>query len=131
MVFGYMIVRRLLSLVRVFGRLPDRFSLTFARLLNSCARPFHVVNYLGSCGGALVFQGPRLASQLDRTVDMLHRRLDAETDEAMHRRMHFPADWDPFFADTMTLGDVYHYGTQHFDFHRHQLTLDPSPPTRR
>jgi hypothetical protein len=23
----------------------------------------------------------------------------------------------------MTLGDVYHYGTQHFDHHRAQLTL--------
>ena len=130
MVFGYMIVRRLLPLVGLFGRLPDRFSLAFSRLLNSGARPFHVVNYLGSCGGALVFHGPRLTWQLDRTVDALHRRLDAETDEAMYRQMHFPVDWDPFFADTMTLGEVYHYGTQHYDFHRHQLTLDPPPGER-
>jgi hypothetical protein len=31
--------------------------------------------------------------------------------------------WDPYFKDMMTLGDVYHYGTQHFDHHRAQLTL--------
>ena len=39
--------------------------------------------------------------------------------------MHFPVRWDPFFTTTMTLADVYHYGTQHYDFHRAQLTLEP------
>ena len=37
--------------------------------------------------------------------------------------MHFPVGWDPYFKDMMTLGEVYHYGTQHFDHHRAQLTL--------
>jgi hypothetical protein len=60
MVFGYMIVRTLLPLVGLFGRLPDKAGVIFARLLNAGRRPFHVVNYLGSCGGALVFHGPRL-----------------------------------------------------------------------
>jgi hypothetical protein len=123
MVFGYMIVRALLILVRTFGRLPDGFSRAFARTLNAGTRPFHVVNYLGSGGGALIFHGPRLAGQMDRTIAALHRHLDQESDEALARRMHFPTGWDPFFADTMSLLDVYHYGTQHFDFHRHQLTL--------
>jgi hypothetical protein len=124
MVFGYMVVRRLLLLVHAFGRLPDGASRAFAGLLNSGTRPFHLVNYLGSCGGALVFHGPRLVRQLDRTLDALHRHLDAETDEALQRRMHFPVGWDPFFADTMGLFEVYHYGTQHYDFHRRQLTLE-------
>ena len=127
MVFGYMVVRRLLWLVRGFGRLPDRFSRAFARLLNSGTRPFHVINYLGSCGGALVFRGPRLTRQLDRTMDALHRSLDAVSEGQLARRMHFPVDWDPFFLDTMTLEDVYRYGTQHYDFHRDQLTLGPRP----
>ncbi|HET9859331.1 MAG TPA: DinB family protein [Nocardioidaceae bacterium] len=124
MVFGYMVVRRLLPLVRLFGRLPDRFSRTFAALLNSGTRPFHVINYLGSCGGALVFRGPRLTRQLDRTLDALHRRLDVESVDALDRRMHFPVGWDPFFSDTMTLAEVYRYGTQHYDLHREQLTLE-------
>jgi hypothetical protein len=38
--------------------------------------------------------------------------------------MHCPVGWDPFFEDRMSLADVYHYGTQHFDFHRRQLTLE-------
>ena len=35
--------------------------------------------------------------------------------------------WDPFFMDFMTLADVYRYPTQHFDFHRQQLTLPDAP----
>ena len=41
--------------------------------------------------------------------------------------MHFPVDWDPYFADRMTLADVYHYGTQHFDHHARQLTPPREP----
>jgi hypothetical protein len=62
---------------------------------------------------------------MDRTVGALRRRMDRETDESLNRTMHFPVDWDPFFRDRMTLLEVYHYGTQHFDFHRQQLTFGP------
>lgn len=27
----------------------------------------------------------------------------------------------------MTLADVYRFPTRHFEFHRHQLTIDPAP----
>jgi hypothetical protein len=37
--------------------------------------------------------------------------------------MHFPVGWDPYFRDFMTLRDVFHYPTQHYDHHRRQLTL--------
>ena len=123
MTFGYLIVWRLLPLVRLFGRLPDQASRTFAAALNAGTRPFHAVNYLGGCGGALVFHGARLTRLLDRRVDRLHRRLDAETDDALVRRMHFPVGWDPFFTDSMTLLEVYRYATRHYYFHRRQLTL--------
>ena len=98
MVFGYLIVWRLLPGVRLFGRLPDGYSRRFAAALNAGTRPFHTINYLGGCGGALVFHGPRLIRLLDRTVDQLHRRLDTESEESLARRMHFPVQWDPFFA---------------------------------
>ena len=128
MVFGYLIVLRLLPLVRLFGRLPDGWSRRFAHGLNATRRPFHVVNYLGSCGGAMVFRGPRLERRADRVIAALHRHLDRETEQSLARRMHFPVDWDPFFHDTMTLLDVYRYGTEHFDFHARQLTLGRSGP---
>ena len=45
MLLGYLIVRALLVLVRVFGLLPDRASQAFARLLDSARRPFDLINY--------------------------------------------------------------------------------------
>jgi hypothetical protein len=123
MAFGYLLVSRLLPLVRLFGRLPDRFSRLFAATLNATTKPFHHINYLGGVAGALVFRGPRLTRQLDHTIDRLHRSLDAQSEDTLARRMHFPVGWDPFFRDTMTLGQVYHYATEHYDFHHSQLTL--------
>jgi hypothetical protein len=93
-------------------------------VLNAGTRPFHAINYLGSVGGALVFHGPRLTRQLDHTIEVLHRRLDAESEETLRRAMHFPVGWDPYFRPTMTLAQVYRYSTEHYDFHRAQLTLD-------
>ena len=70
-----------------------------------------------------MFHGRRLTAQVDRTIDSLHRHLDAETETSLARSMRFPTGWDPYFADTMTVLDLYHYGTQHFDHHLAQLTL--------
>jgi len=127
MLFGYMIVWALLPLVRVFGRLPDRASRLLADLLNGATRPFHIINYLGSCGGATVFNRTRIGPKLDHVILSLHRSLDAEPEERLRRTMHFPQRWDPYFKDTMTLAEVYQYATQHFDHHGRQLTL----PDRR
>ena len=123
MLLGYGVVRSLLPLVRTFDRLPDGFTRAFAGALNAAARPFHVVNYVGACAGATVFRGRRLTSQIDRTIDSLHRHLDTETEKTLARSMRFPTGWDPYFADTMTVLDLYHYATQHFDHHLAQLTL--------
>lgn len=123
MLFGYLIVRTLLGLVRTFGRLPDRYSRVFATILGVGTRPFHGVNYFGSCGGALVFRGNRLGSKFSRTIASLHRRLDTESEAALHCGMHFPVRWDPYFHEVMSLAAVYHYGTEHFEHHRRQLTM--------
>jgi hypothetical protein len=39
----------------------------------------------------------------------------------------FPTRWDRFFIESMSLLDVYHYATEHFDFHRAQLNLAEAP----
>src|SRR3954468_521924 len=75
MVFGYMVVQRLLVLARLFGRLPERFSRGFARLLDSAARPFHLVNYYGSCMAATVYNRYRMEAKLDRVIDALERAI--------------------------------------------------------
>jgi hypothetical protein len=123
MVFGYMVVQRLLILVKVFSRLPDSFSRIFARVLNAATRPFNVINYYGSCAAGLIYNRDRVGAKMDRVIASLRRRLARESDDALRRGMPFPTRWNPFFKDYMTSEAVYCYPGQHFDFHAHQLTL--------
>jgi hypothetical protein len=67
-----------------------------------------------------------MTALLNRTIGSLRRRLAVETELTLTLSMHMPTDWDPYFKPTMSLLDVYHFGTQHFDHHRRQLTL-PDP----
>jgi len=122
MLFGYLIVRALLILVRVFGRLPAPVSRGFAAVLNFGTAPFNLVNYWGSRFGALTFNHRRMGPKLDRVIESLQGRLRRENAADLARSMSYPTRWDPFFTPTMTLADVYHYPTQHFDFHRQQLS---------
>ena len=68
MVFGFLVVRTLLPLVRLMGRLPAPVGTGFAALLDSARRPFHVVNYWGSRVGARVFDATRMGRLCDRVV---------------------------------------------------------------
>ena len=124
MLFGYLIVVRLLVLVRIFGRLPDGVSRGFARTLAASTRPFHVINYLGSVGGPRLLGYAGMGQRFDRLIDTLLRHMDQESDTELLRGMHYPTSWDPYFKAYMTLADVYRYPTQHFEHHRRQLTLN-------
>lgn len=128
MLFGFLILPALLTLVRVFSRLPPAANGSFAVVLNFATVPFHAVNYWGSRLGALAYNHHRMGNKLDRTVDSLQRRLRRENPSDLARSMSFPVRWDPFFKPRMTLADVYHYPTQHFQFHRQQLSGLPAPP---
>jgi hypothetical protein len=126
MVFGYLIVRTLLPLVRVVSRLPPAVGRGWAALLDSATRPFHVINHWGSVGGARVFDHSRMGPLADRTVAALQRNLAKESEAALRRGMPFPAGWDPYFG-YLTLAEVYRYATRHFEHHRRQLTLGACP----
>ena len=123
MLFGYMIVQRLVVLVKVFSRLPDAVSRAYARLLNAATKPFDVINYYGSCAGTVVYNRRRMGKKMDRVIAALQNKLAREPEDAFHRGMHFPTRWDLFFKDYMTLEDVYRNPGQHIDFHKQQLTL--------
>ncbi|WP_026554889.1 DinB family protein [Arthrobacter sp. 35W] len=124
MVFGYMVVRALLPLVKIVGRLPRPWGRAFARALNAATGPFDVVNYWGSRWACMVFNRNRMARKLERTTGTLARRLAREAPSSLALEMDFPTRWDPFFAETMSLVDVYAYPTLHFDFHARQLSLE-------
>ena len=121
MVLGYGVVRTLLPLARTLGRLGH--SRGFAATLNAGRRPFHWINYLGPCIAARLLPAHTLTAVFDRTIGSLRRRLAVETEHNLTLSMHMPTGWDPYFAPTMSVLDVYHFGTQHFDHHRRQLTL--------
>ena len=123
MVFGYLVVRSLLPLVRGFGRLPISCSRWFSAVLHALRWPYHLINYVGSCVGGAVLSPREMARLLDRSVTTLRRGLAGESTTSLGARMAFPVSWDPYFTDTMTVLDVYHFGNQHFDHHRQQLTL--------
>ena len=123
MVFGFLVVRTLLPLVRVMGRLPAPVGRAFAAVLDSTRRPFHVINYWGSCVGARVFDAGRMGGLCDRVVDALSRSLARTSAPGLARGMPFPTSWDPYFTSYMTVADVYRYPALHFEHHRRQLTL--------
>jgi hypothetical protein len=86
-----MVVQRLLLLVRLFGHLPKSFSSAFAGMLNGVTRPFHVINYYGSCLAARVYNRRRMVTKFDRVIDSLEQSVMREHDDAFRGGMHYPA----------------------------------------
>ena len=123
MLFGYLVTRNLRIVVKCVTRLPLPVQAGFARLLDAATRPFDQINYLGSCAGARVLTNVGMSRWFDRVIASLHHHVDAESDAALRRSMSFPVRWDPYFAQRMSLADLYHYATLHFDHHRRQLAL--------
>ena len=123
MVFGYLVVRALLPRVRGFGRIPLSYSRRFSAVLHAIRGPYNLINYLGSCGGGWLLTPAGMARLMNQTIRALQRRLERETPQTLDLTMTFPTSWDPYFTETMTVLDVYHFGTQHFRHHHNQLTL--------
>lgn len=124
MVFGFLIVRSLLPIVRLMSVLPSWVGRGFAWCLDASRVPFHWVNYAGACAGALVFNHARMGRLCDHTIDHLTASLEREPDERLERGMPFPTSWDPYFTSHMTVHDVYAYPVLHYAHHRRQLTLE-------
>ena len=123
MLFGYLLVRNLRVLVWGFSRLPASASRVFAATLDAGTRPFHAINYVSSLFGGRVLGSTGLERLMDRVLDSLQATLRKASDESLDRGMHVPVGWDPYFKSFMTMREVYHYPTQHYDHHRRQLTL--------
>ena len=98
-------------------------SKAFARLLDSAQALVHLINYLGSCAGTRIIPYSHMRTSLDLVITALQASLQTEHGAALQRGMFYPATWDPFFVDYMTLADLFRYPTQHFNHHCKQLTL--------
>ena len=121
MLLGYLIVRALSGLVVTFDRLPTSEDRHFAHILNAVTVPFDSINYAGSWLAGTVLSRRALGALFERVIASLHRPKPRTTSHGPCASR--PGGWDPFFRETMTLAEVYHFPTQHFDFHRAQLTL--------
>jgi DinB superfamily len=122
MLFGYLLVRNLLWMVKVLGRLPRSSTKPFAAVLDFSTPAFHRVNYFGSVCGGVIFTPARMQRRLDKVTAKLESDLDGQTEENLTRGMYYPTRWDPYFKRYMQLADIYHYPTQHFDHHDRQLS---------
>jgi hypothetical protein len=122
MLFGYLVVRTLLWMVKAFSLLPRWSTKPFAGLLDFIASPFHWVNYVGSVIGGKVYGPRRMQRRLERVTGQLERDLSKQSEKNLTRGMYYPTKWDPYFKHYMTLSDIYHYPTQHFDHHDRQLS---------
>ena len=97
---------------------------TFAAALDAAGRPFHHINCWGSRAGGRILTPAQMAGWMDRVIRSLHHHdLEREGSTSLQRSMAFPTGWDPYFTERMSLAEVYHYATLHFDHHRRQLTL--------
>jgi len=122
MVFGFILVRPLVLLVKGFDRFPAAVSAAFAAVLNAGTRPFHVINYLCALPGGRVLDGRAMARLMDTAIRHLRAGVERESSRTLALAMNFPIGWDPYFKDVMTVADVYEYPTKHYDHHRRQLT---------
>jgi hypothetical protein len=122
MLFGFILVRVLVPLVKALARLPPAISRAFAAALNAGTRPFHVINYVSAIPGGTVLGARTMSRLMDNTIDRLRRGLARESEGTLGLAMQFPVGWDPYFKNVMTVSDVYHYATEHYDHHRSQLT---------
>lgn len=125
MVLGYAVVRVLLPLVRLMGRLPAPVGRGWAALLNAATLPFHAVNYLGPVLAARLLSPARVDRLGAYVIGSLQRALRRESEAALRRGMPLPTRWDPYFREWMSLADLYEYATVHFEHHRRQLTISP------
>jgi|SRR5262249_43885434 len=129
MLFGFLLVRALLGLVKALGRLPDRVSGVLAAILDAGARPFHFINYLSALPGGTLLSGHTMGTLMDRTIGRMRANLAHESDATLALTMHFPTGWDPYFKAVMTVADVYNYPTLHYRHHRRQLTISRATNT--
>jgi hypothetical protein len=121
MTFGFMILRSLIPLVRVFGSLPKQYSKLFSKALDLATPLFNRINAFGARGGGTVFGRRRLGARFESTYRSLLRMLDTIGDDEWGKGMYYPTRWDPLFDEYMTLEKLFQYPIMHFRFHRDQL----------
>ena len=122
MLFGYIIVRRLIWMVKLLSYLPTAVTKPFAASLDAASKPFNRANYIGPVVAARFISPARMQHWLDGLTIWLENDMNRQNAKGLARGMYYPTKWDPYFKRYMTLADLYRYPTQHFDHHDRQLS---------
>ena len=122
MLFGDIIVRRLIWMVKLLSYLPAVATKPFAAMLNAATRPFNWANYIGPVVAARLISPARMQHWLDGLTVWLEKDMHRQNANGLARGMYYPTKWDPYFKRSTTLADLYRYPTEHFDHHDRQLS---------
>jgi DinB superfamily len=122
MLFAFTLIPSLFWLIRIFSRLPERYSRGFARLLDASTPLFNRVNALGPRGQERVFGRRRAGSLYDRVHRSIIRKVGSLREDEWGRGMHYPVRWDSLFAEFMTYESLFRYPSLHFRRHLAQLS---------
>ncbi len=121
-VFAFMLIPKLVPLLRLWGRLPARYSRVFAHLLNGATPVFNWINAIGARGGGKIYTRDRIRMKYDRVHLSILRKLDAIPNDEWSLGMYYPDRWDALFDEYMTLEEVFCFPMRHFAFHLKQVS---------
>jgi len=124
---GFIVVSRLVPIIRREARLPKRYSLQFAHTLDFLTPPFNRINAFAARMGGKIYNRRRIRHKFDRVHAAVIRALHRVKNDELVLGIHLPSRWDPLFGDYMTLEDVFRYPIKHFKFHREQLSVTHHP----
>ncbi len=119
---AFKLMRVLVPIVRFWGRLPDRYSRRFARILNGTTGPFNALNAFAAHIGARIYTRKRIGRAYDDVHRRLVRRLEAIPDNEWQRGMYYPTRWDALFSEYMTLEQTFAMPVTHLRFHLRQVS---------
>jgi hypothetical protein len=122
MVFAFMLLSSLIPLVKLFGKLPQKYSKVFSQLLNSSTKPFNWINSFGARGGGRFHSREMLEKRFDSTIGKLIKRLNNTKEKELDLGMYYPVKWDSLFDEYMTLEKLFYYPVKHFQFHKKQIS---------
>ena len=122
MTLGFIIISMLAPLIRVFGRFPDRYSKLIAGFLNFGTVVFNWFNAFGARVGGRIYSRQRIGVQFDRTYRRILKLLGSISQDEWQLGMYYPTEWDPLFSEYMTLDDLFHFPTNHYQYHLEQIT---------
>jgi len=76
MTLGFILVPMLAPMIRFFGKLPDRYSKLFARILNFGTALFNWFNALGARIGGRIFTRQRIGGKFDQACHQILKLPD-------------------------------------------------------